>query len=99
MGRGQRILRVLGVILLTVCGAMFVLGMTIWEDALRGPLFMIYWGWCLLLAVITIFLALWDMVLVRRAFRQQRRELFRQEFMTKELIDKIRTAIDRDEDK
>ncbi len=95
--RGQRILRVLGTILLIVCAGMFVLGLTIWEEDLRGPMFAIYWSWCFLLAVITIFIALWDMVLVRRAYRRQRRELFRHEFMTGEFVEKMRRAIEKDE--
>jgi hypothetical protein len=97
LSSGQRILRVLGTIFLTVCAAMFVLGLTIWEEELRGPMFAIYWSWCFLLAVITIFIALWDMVLVRRTFRRQRRELFRQEFMTDEFVEKMRRAVEKDE--
>ncbi len=97
IGRGQRILRVLGTIFLTICAAMFVLGLTIWNEALRGPLFAIYWSWCFLLAMITIFIALWDMILLRRSYRRRQRELFKQEFMTTEFVEKMRRAIEKDE--
>jgi hypothetical protein len=78
--RGKRVVRVLGAILLTGCAVMAVLGSTLWQSQLQGPLYALYWSWCFLLLAITMLVALLDMVLIRRAGRQTRRELFRQQF-------------------
>lgn len=94
---GQRLLRLFGGVILAICAAMVVLGVAVWDDELQGPLFAVYWGWCFLLALIAIVTGLWDLILVRRSFQQRRRELFRQEFMTDELVGKLRDAIHRDE--
>ena len=83
LSRGQIILRIFGGVLLTICALMVVLGTTILNDRLWGPRFVLYWTWCLLMTCASIFLALWDMLLVRRVSRRTRRELFRQEFMQK----------------
>ena len=94
---GQRILRLLSTVILTICALMAILGFSLWSEELQGPLFALYWSWCFLLAMVAIFLGLWDMLLVRRAFKRRRRELFRDEFMTKEFVEKIKDAIDKDE--
>jgi TRAP-type C4-dicarboxylate transport system permease small subunit len=96
--RTQRIVRIVGAVILFACALMVVLGVTIWEDDLRGPQFALYWSWCFLLAMAAIFVALWDAILVRRAFKQNRRELFRQEFMTEDFVTKMRDAIRKDEE-
>jgi TRAP-type C4-dicarboxylate transport system permease small subunit len=81
LSRAQRVVRVVGALLLFACAWMVILGTTIWEDDLHGPRFALYWSWCFLLALAALVTALWDVVLVRRAFYRQRRELFRQQFM------------------
>jgi hypothetical protein len=98
LSAGQRMVRLIGSLVVGACAAMVVLGVTVWEDDLQGPRFVVYWTWCFLLACAAIFLAIWDMILVRRAFQQRRRELFREEFMTPEFVDKIRDAIRKDEE-
>lgn len=86
----QRILRYVGAVVLSACAVMFVLGLTVLSGRLQGLQLVRYWTWCFLLALASIFCALWDMILVRRAFKQTRRELFRERFMTGELAEKLR---------
>ena len=81
--RGKRVVRAVGAILITVCALMAVLGTTVWEAELRGPMFALYWSWCFLLLVITMFVALADLMMIRRAGRQTRRKIFRQQFADK----------------
>ena len=88
--RGQRIVRTLGSMLLTACALMLVLGLTVLADRLHGPRFALYWSWCFLLTVAAIVVALVDMLLIRRASKQTRRALFREQLMTKDLIEKLR---------
>jgi hypothetical protein len=82
LSRGQIVLRVTGGVLLTACALMVVLGATIFAERLNGLQFILYWTWCLLLTCAAIVIALWDMLLVRRASRRTRRELFQREFMS-----------------
>ncbi len=91
----QRLVRITGAVVLFVCALMVILGATIWEDDLHGPQFALYWSWCFLLALAAIVTALWDVLLVRRSFHRNRRELFRQEFMTGELAKKVRNETRR----
>jgi TRAP-type C4-dicarboxylate transport system permease small subunit len=98
LSRTQRLVRLTGAVMLFGCALMVIFGLTVWEDDLRGPQFALYWSWCFLLTFGAIVMAAWDMLLVRRAFKQNRRELFHREFMTDELAAKIRDAIRRDED-
>jgi TRAP-type C4-dicarboxylate transport system permease small subunit len=81
--RGKRVVRAVGAILITVCALMAVLGTTVWAAELRGPMYALYWSWCFLMLVITMFVALVDLVMIRRVSRQTRRELFRQQFADK----------------
>jgi hypothetical protein len=90
LSRGQIGLRILGAVLLTACALMIVLGTTVFVERLQGPRFVLYWTWCLLLTYAALIIALWDMLLVRRASRRTRRELFRREFMSGHLADKLR---------
>ena len=80
--RLQRGVRLAGTGLLTGCAGMVILGTTVLADQLHGPRYLLYWSWCFLLAVGAIVAAMWDVILVRRAFRRTRRELFREKFMT-----------------
>jgi hypothetical protein len=93
LSRGQVVLRVVGGGLLTACALMVVLGTTVLGEHLRGPRFLLYWTSCLLLTCAAILVALWDMVLVRRISKHTRRELFRRQFMSGNLADRLR---DRD---
>jgi hypothetical protein len=90
LSRGQIVLRVTGGVLLTACALMVVLGVTIFAERLNGLRFILYWTWCLLLTFAAIVIALWDMLLVRRASRRTRRELFERQFMTDDLGGKSR---------
>ena len=90
LSRGQILLRVFGAVLLTVCAVMVVLGSTLLVDRLHGPRFILYWSWCLLLTFAAIVLALWDMLLVRRALKRKQQEVFRNEFMSDEFTEKLR---------
>jgi len=87
---GQRTLRYAGAVVLSCCAVMVVLGTTVLSERLQGPQFIIYWSWCLLLTVAAIFMALWDILLVRRASKRSRRELFRREFMSDDFAKKTR---------
>jgi len=80
--RGKRLVRTIGTILITTCCGMVVLGTTVWSEQLQGPRYVLYWSWCFLLLLLTFLTALLDMVLVRRAIRRTRRELYRQKFMS-----------------
>ncbi len=72
-------------------GLMAVLGVTRFASHLQGRSFVVYWSWCFLLAVAAILLAMVDLWLLRRAYRQSRRDLFAREFMTKEFSERFRT--------
>ena len=90
LSRGQIALRVVGGGLLTACALMLVLGTTVLGEHLHGPRFLLYWTGCLLLTCAAILIALWDMVLVRRISKHTRRELFRRQFMSGNLADRLR---------
>jgi high-affinity Fe2+/Pb2+ permease len=88
--RGQPVVRAIGAVLLTACALMLILGMTVLSARLQGPRYLLYWCGCLLVAVAAMIVALWDMLLLRRASRQTRRSLFREQFMSGDLLDKPR---------
>jgi hypothetical protein len=90
ISRGQRVLRCIGAMILSACAVMFVLGLTVLPEHLHGLRLVRYWMWCFLLAVGSIVCALWDMILVRRAFKQTRRQLFREQFMMGGLAEELR---------
>ena len=90
LSRGQVVLRVCGGVLLAACALMVVLGTTVLGNHLQGPRFLLYWTGCLLLTCAAILVALWDMVLVRRISKHTRRELFRRQFMSGNLADRLR---------
>jgi len=78
--RGKTVVRTIGTILISACCVMVMVGVTVLSDRLKGPPFVLYWSWCFLIAAGAFLTALFDMVMVRRASRQTRRELFRQQF-------------------
>jgi Co/Zn/Cd efflux system component len=78
--RGKAIIRTVGAAFIAACCLMVVLGTTLWREQLQGPRFVLYWGWCFLVALAAIVVALVDLLLVHRAGRQRRRELFRKQF-------------------
>jgi hypothetical protein len=80
LSRLQIVVRILGGALLTGSAFMVVLGVTLLAGTLHGPRFALYWSWCFLLAVAAMLMAIWDLVLLRGAYRRRRRELFEQEF-------------------
>src|ERR1022692_4555468 len=88
--RWQYALRVVGAILLFVCALMVILGSTTLAPQLHSPQFLLYWTWCALFTIAAIIIALWDMLLVRRASKRTHRELFHKEFMSSGLRDKSR---------
>jgi hypothetical protein len=89
LSQGQILLRVFGAVLLTACALMAVLGSTIFADRLHGMQFVLYWSWCLVVTFAAIIVALWDMLLVRRALKKTSRELFRRQFMSEDLAKKL----------
>lgn len=99
LSRGQLVVRILGVLLLTACAAMLVLGLTVWAERWHGPQFVLYWTWCFVLALAAIIVALWDMVLVRRSGKRSKRELFRSQFMTEEFAQELRSKPDDHDEK
>jgi hypothetical protein len=95
LSRWQIALRIVGATLLTVCALMVVLGSTILAPQLQGPQFLLYWIWCSLLTLAAIIIALWDMLLVRRASKRIHRELFHKQFMSSGLREKSPKRPDR----
>jgi hypothetical protein len=92
--RGQRVVRISGTILLTAAFLMLMLGLTVLAGRLHGPRFVLYWSWCFLITMAAMLVALVDMLMIRRTLKQTRRALFRQQFMTKDLADKLRRKQD-----
>jgi hypothetical protein len=90
LSRSQIALRVVGTVLLTASALMVVLGSTVLANRLQGPRFLLYWTPCMLLTIAAIIVTLADMLLVRRASKRTRRELFRQQFMSPDLAEKLR---------
>lgn len=82
---GQRIVRTIGTIVITACAIMLVLGVTALSDLLHDQPFVLYWTWCLLLAVAAFIVASLDMILIRKLSKQSRRELFRKQFMNRDI--------------
>jgi hypothetical protein len=78
--RGKAVVRAIGAILISACAAMVVLGVTVLSDRLQGPRYVLYWSWCFLVTALSLLVALYDMIMIRRASRQTRRDLFRQQF-------------------
>jgi hypothetical protein len=75
----HRLVRFVGAVFLSSCAVMLVLGLTVLADRLRGPAYIRYWSWCFLLTLIAIGFAGVDMLLIRRASRHARREVFREQ--------------------
>jgi hypothetical protein len=92
--RWQIALRVVGAVLCTASALMVVLGSTVLANQLHGPRFLLYWTWCMLLTLAAIIVAIGDMLLVRRASKHTQRELFRQQFMSSDLAEKLRKRRD-----
>ena len=74
------------------------LGVSRWSAQLHDLRFVRYWTACLLLALTALVLALWDMILVRRAFQRRRRELFRRQFTGLTADDRSRTSATHPDD-
>jgi len=87
---GHRFLRYMGAVILSTCAVMFVLGLTVLRARLHGLQIVRYWTWCFLLALVSIICAVGDTILVRRAFKHTRRQLFRDQFMTQDAGNKLR---------
>jgi hypothetical protein len=78
--RGKFVVRAIGTVLISICAAMVVLGVTVLAEHLQGPRYVLYWSWCFLICAMALLAALVDMVMIRRASRQTRRELFQEQF-------------------
>ena len=87
--RGKAIVRAIGTILITACALMVVLGLTVLTNWLQGLRYAMYWSWCFLITTAAIIVALCDMLMLRRAGKQTRRQLFRQQFMTPDLVERL----------
>jgi hypothetical protein len=81
--RGKGVVRLLSTVLITICCLMVLLGSTVWSNQLGGPLYLLYWSWCFLTAILAGLLAVLDMILIRRASQQTRQELLRRQFTGK----------------
>ncbi len=95
VSRWQIALRIFGTVLLTASAVMVVLGSTVLAKRLQGPRFLAYWTWCMLLTMAAILVAFADMLLVRRASKRTRRELVRQQFLSPDLVEKLRNRHDQ----
>lgn len=93
LSKPHRVVRWLSAGLLVTCVGMIVLGNTAWKNDLKGVEYTVFWSWCFLLAGIAIVAAMADLFLLGRAYRRQRRELFRREFMGKEFQDEIQRKL------
>jgi hypothetical protein len=78
--RGKLLIRTICAVLLTSAASMLGLGTTLFADRLQGVEFIRYWSWCFIIALAAIVMALLDMVLIRRASRQERRRIFEKGF-------------------
>ncbi len=87
--RGKAIVRAIGATLLTACALMVVLGVTVFSNSLHGLRYATYWSWCFLITTAAIIVALWDMLMLRRVSKQTRRQLFREQFMTPDFVEKL----------
>ena len=88
--RGRFFLRALGALLLTVSAGMVVLGNTVWADALAGMRYITYWSWCFAITIAALLVALCDLVLIRRAGQQTRRQLLAEQFLSEDFLRTIR---------
>lgn len=73
-------LRRLSVVLPTVALAMVVGGLTFLAPRLRGTAFVLYWLGCFAAAGLSIIVAGFDVLAIRRAARQAQRELIENSF-------------------
>lgn len=78
--RGKSWIRLAGALCLLVAVAMFVLGLTVWNGKLTGVQFVRYWSWCFVATAGAFLASVADMILIRRASRRARRELFQKQF-------------------
>ena len=78
--RGKKFVRIAGTLLISGCCLMVVLGVSVLSDRLRGPQFVLYWSWCFLIATLAILVAVFDLLMIRRAGRETQRKLFQQQF-------------------
>ncbi len=92
---GQRTLRLVAGALLTVSMVMVVLGVTVLENWLQALRYVVYWGWCAVFTIAALVVAFCDVVLVRRAGRQSRRNLFEQQILSEDLRQKLSASKDK----
>ena len=67
--------RKLGLICVGIPVVMLILGQTVLKTTLDGAAFLVYWLICFLFTFAGMFIALWDIRVVRRQSREQTREL------------------------
>lgn len=67
--------RWLGLMCLTLAAGMLIWGQTVLKPHLDGLGFLVYWGICFLLTFGAIFIALIDIIVMRRRTRREQREL------------------------
>ena len=79
--RGKTFVRTVGTLLISGCCLMVVLGVSVLKFWLANwPRFILYWSWCFLIAMLAMLVALFDMVMIRRAGRETQRKLYQQQF-------------------
>ncbi len=76
-GSSQTVRRVVGGIFMGGAILMVIAGSTVWADRLQGSSFLIYWLICALLTILTLIIAMLDLLLIRRRSREQHKELIR----------------------
>ena len=96
--RGRKVVHIIGTTLLVACILMLLLGQTVWADKVQGPRGLLYWGWCFLLAIACIVVAMYDFMMVRRALKQTKRELFKKQFMNEDFVEDLTRKAKHPED-
>lgn len=82
--RGKAFVRGVGAVLIAGCCLMVGLGATVLAERLQGPGYVLYWSACLVLTLAAGFVAVLDLILIRRASQQTRRELLHHQFTDKD---------------
>jgi hypothetical protein len=87
--RGKFVVRILGLLFIGTATGMMILGLTVWEQRLRGPEYLLYWSWCFVIVSAALFTALIDMILLRRTSQRLRRQLLHDQFASPEFVAKF----------
>ncbi len=78
MSTASKIRRWLAGVFLTAAVIMLVLGSTVWAAQLKSLYYLIYWSGCIGLTALAGAIAFADLLLVRRGFRREQKNLIEQ---------------------